>query len=469
MTEILTKLLCVKFRLSNLPVLVGLILFVVIIPSPAKGQGDDSSSLFCPKALSSIPNVCDRFACKLNMTEADCPLDTIFVKGLTLCGCCPGCAKYIGLTKASPKDMPRRCTRTKSALTKSWEPLCEGPTCPILVNQCLPGLVCEVFNGSCSLPETPRNPCTEECMYKKSLKRLGLFHWDPICEEDGSYAPKQCKGDHVTGICFCVDRCGRRIFGQEFRVDSKNQTCACSRLANNLRSAGNAATMHCTPDGNFEPLQCDTDSGLCYCVHERTGKLNGAVVPEAEWEKLLCLTPNVTNFMRNGHYLRKCESNFAANVKIIKDGKLHGTEITLPEINCDYDGSFAPVKTSGTRKDCVYKNGTTIKDFFANSNNDMDCNCARDQFLYQIKGRPFSFVCQNQLGNYPNSVDFGSYASCIDRDGIAYGDMVPSKYACCLILECVPSTAKECQSDTNPGGYRSCCSWPYGGWCSGQT
>jgi hypothetical protein len=54
----------------------------------------------------------------------------------------------------------------------------------------------------------------------------------------------------------------------------------------------------------------------------------------------------------------------------------------------------------------------------------MNSDCARDQFLYKISGRPFSFECVNQLGNYPISFDFGSFASCIDRDGIAYGDMV---------------------------------------------
>lgn len=107
--------------------------------------------------------------------------------------------------------------------------------------------------------------------------------------------------------------------------------------------------MHCTSDGNYEPLQCDSDSRLCYCVDEKTGKLNGAVVPETQWKRLPCLTQNVTNFMRDGRYLRKCESIHAANLHIQREGKNHGSKIELQKVNCDYDGSYAPTQEAGTR------------------------------------------------------------------------------------------------------------------------
>jgi hypothetical protein len=124
---------------------------------------------------------------------------------------------------------------------------------------------------------------------------------------------------------------------------------ACSRQVSNLKFLGNAATLHCTSEGNYEPLQCDTDSALCYCVDEKTGKTNGGVVPQMQWKKLPCLTQNVTNFMRDGRYLRKCESQNAANLQIIQEGKMHGSRFSLQETNCDYDGSYAPVQIAGTR------------------------------------------------------------------------------------------------------------------------
>lgn len=149
---------------------------------------------------------------------------------------------------------------------------------------------------------------------------------------------------------------------------------ACSRQVKELRDSGLISTLHCTSSGDYEPLQCDTDSGICYCVDEKTGRLNGAVMPQSSWTKLPCLTPNVTNFMKDGKYLRKCESQFAAIQSIIQEGHEHNEDYSLREFKCDYDGSYAPRQDSGTRRDCVYKNGTTIKDYFDSNQKQKDCS-----------------------------------------------------------------------------------------------
>jgi len=120
---------------------------------------------------------------------------------------------------------------------------------------------------------------------------------------------------------------------------------ACSRQVYELRQAGNIASIHCTSDGNYEPLQCDTDTGLCFCVDPLTGKTTGAVVPENQWRLLPCYSVELTNFDPAGEYLRVCESEWAVARKIAIEAELHGLQVLSGRtINCDYDGSFAPLQ-----------------------------------------------------------------------------------------------------------------------------
>jgi hypothetical protein len=92
-------------------------------------------------------------------------------------------------------------------------------------------------------------------------------------------------------------------------------------------------------------------------------------------------------------------------------------------------------------------------------------DCARDEWKYKSLGLPFSYKCgaDSTAGNYETLYSFGASASCVDWDGILYGDLVPSKFACCLDRSCDVS---ECYNNgINPQGYRGCCDWPFGGPC----
>lgn len=68
----------------------------------------------------------------------------------------------------------------------------------------------------------------------------------------------------------------------------KNNTTACSRQRYKLESEGKISTIHCTRNGNYESLQCD--SGVCWCVEPKTGRIvNGTkAVPQALWTQLPC-------------------------------------------------------------------------------------------------------------------------------------------------------------------------------------
>jgi len=289
------------------------------------------------------------------------------------------------------------------------------------------------------------------CTYKRTLWKNNQLHWEPRCEDDNTYSPKQCKGSIFDGTCFCVNTEGQRIFGREWYGKAANQTCACSRKVYELREQGNIATIHCTPDGNYEPLQCDMDSGLCYCVETETGETNGAVVPENQWKTLPCY--NRTFWGDDGHYLRQCESSWAAWMKIRLEAKLHGLqEIYAGDISiCDYDGSFAAKQSKNNRDNCVYKNDEQIADYFELQGvmQNMKCQCARDTVLSIEEGRPFTLRCEKKSGNYNMTSPYRNdeFVSCVDSDGFLYGPKeVPISHECCLLDSCKSQTVlDECK------------------------
>jgi len=90
-------------------IVLSLITFTVFFEASTLAQ--DPS---CPAALLKlIPdgNVCDKIKCKVNVTEEMCPRGTFFTEKLTFCGCCPGCAKYVGI-KGYP--LPGRVSYSES-------------------------------------------------------------------------------------------------------------------------------------------------------------------------------------------------------------------------------------------------------------------------------------------------------------------------------------------------------------------
>ncbi|ODN02213.1 Equistatin [Orchesella cincta] len=419
-----------------------------------------SQNFKCPDLLSKIPDVCNNVKCQYEVNRHRCPKDTIYSSAFSLCGCCPQCVKYI-----SPGDEETPCVTNEADVVWTPDSNCQDDShCPVKVNLCLPGLEC---NGTsmCVLPPPEKvfEHETEECMFRKSLYRLDLTHWDPDCESDGSFSPKQCKGAQYDGECFCMNRAGTRIFGREWRIQSENQTCACSRKVYELRAQSLISTLHCSPDGNYEPLQCDTDSGLCYCVDPKTGRMDGSAVPQYHWKTLPCFSVNLTNWEEDGQYLRKCESAFAAGRELQIFGKEHGTTVEMKEYKCDYDGSYAPVQIASTNTECVFKNGSRILDYFKANDKAMTCNCARDsKEYYPLHDRPLNLACQQRTGNYDIAYDFGSRASCVDSDGFLYGDLAPSKYFCCLLKEgCSTVIENSCYTNVTDEGYKPCQYWRY--------
>lgn len=63
-------------------------------------------------------------------------------------------------------------------------------------------------------------------------------------------------------------------------------TSACSRRRAELEAEGRVVTLHCTANGDYEPLQCD--DGMCWCAQPKTGQPTVSPIPEEDMTRLPC-------------------------------------------------------------------------------------------------------------------------------------------------------------------------------------
>ncbi|CAK1586330.1 unnamed protein product [Parnassius mnemosyne] len=235
------------------------------------------------------------------------------------------------------------------------------------------------------------------------------------CSPDGRYAPVQCKGDLFTGRCFCSDKYGNRIFGQMWRSEASEMTCACSRRRNEIEASGRSAvTLHCTPSGDYETLQCD--EGMCWCVQPKTGQPTVQPVLQQDMKHLPCYSSAIVG----EQYLRKCESVVQAFNIIYQEQSEHGTNfLGNPITFCDYDGSYGPYQIKNGIAYCTDRQGEILGSWQTPSSEmaGMNCNCARDSMMYfPERGMTVTEVCLPN-GNYRPNQNVGDVYYCVDTDG----------------------------------------------------
>lgn len=239
------------------------------------------------------------------------------------------------------------------------------------------------------------------------------------CLPDGRYAPVQCKGNLFTGRCFCSDDKGKRIFGQMWRDQAEEMTCACSRRRAELEAEGRVVTLHCTANGDYEPLQCD--DGMCWCAQPMTGQPTVSPIPEEDITRLPCYSAAVVG----EQYLRKCESLVLASGMIAKEQQEHGTNfLGHPVLTCDYDGSYGPYQIRNGIAYCTGRDGEILGAWQSPSSTmgNMNCNCARDTMVYfPERGMAVTETCLAN-GNYQPRQNVGDVYYCVDSDGY-HGDL----------------------------------------------
>ncbi|XP_015597492.1 uncharacterized protein LOC107268836 isoform X2 [Cephus cinctus] len=240
--------------------------------------------------------------------------------------------------------------------------------------------------------------------------------WKPSCDEDGTWSAVQCKGEQLHGRCFCYNTNGSRIFGWSWWHSAGNMTCACSRRRDTLKNQGREnVTLHCSEDGNYEKLQCD--SGLCWCVDPQTGEPTERAYPESMMTHLSCYDKDKIG----SQYLRLCESMHIARLEVIDKLERHGRLYAhIDTVNCDGDGSYAYYSLNGSIVYCLWKNGMRIDLYQTplSSILTVNCNCARDSYIYRQANLTFSLQCQSN-GNYKPEQTSNGYPFCVDSDGYA--------------------------------------------------
>uniref|UniRef100_A0A673ATI0 Thyroglobulin n=1 Tax=Sphaeramia orbicularis TaxID=375764 RepID=A0A673ATI0_9TELE len=84
----------------------------------------------------------------------------------------------------------------------------------------------------------------------------------PHCTEDGRFRHVQCS---VQGQCWCVDAEGQEVIGT--RTDNSAPHCPSPCQLQSV--------LRCSPSGLFEPVQCDSSRGQCWCVDQDGMELYG--------------------------------------------------------------------------------------------------------------------------------------------------------------------------------------------------
>uniref|UniRef100_A0A4Q8K3G7 U3-Liphistoxin-Lsp1b_1 n=1 Tax=Liphistius sp. SGP-2016 TaxID=1905180 RepID=A0A4Q8K3G7_9ARAC len=365
-----------------------------------------------------VKNDCDRYFCRRIICEPidECSGGEIVAHG-SLCGCCDVCVKRLGEGeacegyKAPPGGIPK--AECKLGLECKLDLECKADT------ECK---VCAIDESEikCDIVVKWRKKLLEEShheeVYAKDL-------WIPDCDEKGLFRAKQCKQKK----CFCVNKDGKRIFGQEERHLAANMTCACSRAMSIMQQQKKDSWMtkpqeHCTPSGDYDDLQCVDD--LCYCADPATGGVIGKVTAMSFIELLPCYDEE----KHTKRYLKQCEIQLMRTRSLIHQFRLKGIEIIgLDSVQCDLDGTFAPKQCQTDVCACTDEKGVSIGSYRIEKTNtdqerQMTCRCARDRnSLHSLYTR---MSCE-ATGNFVPHQCFDGQCYCVDEDGDVFVDYIP--------------------------------------------
>ncbi|XP_063702893.1 uncharacterized protein LOC134832705 [Culicoides brevitarsis] len=305
-------------------------------------------------------------------------------------------------------------------VTKNCCPVCDGTGNKVCSKcsknkDCAKGLYCDEKSKICSFDKN-------SCYYLAHINPDVPLQWKPDCAPNGDFAAKQCRGDKVSGRCFCFSEKGERIFGWDWRFNEDEMTCACSRHRSKLEASGRISTLHCQQNGNYEELQCD--GGACFCVDTKTGQLLAGtkVLPDNLWTKLPCYNRT----LHGDSYVRQCESVAVLQKKVVKIFELHGTkDVAVEMASCNYDGSYGKHKLQQNEVKCTWRDGSVINPYAGKFSqiSQIDCACAIDEKIYEESNKPALKLTCSTNGNYEEVQlhQIGKYY-CVDALGYAVSD-----------------------------------------------
>ena len=121
-----------------------------------------------------------------------------------------------------------------------------------------------------------------ECFLAKKLAVSKNASYVPICEEDGTFAKKQCFGEK----CFCVD-------GHQHQTINKTRNlteCEETKCARHRREG--TSDLNCTKDGKYKTVQC-TEAD-CRCVDPEGSRMEREACRVIEGDVVTVLGSTVT-------------------------------------------------------------------------------------------------------------------------------------------------------------------------------
>ncbi|XP_045209325.1 uncharacterized protein LOC123561164 [Mercenaria mercenaria] len=119
--------------------------------------------------------------------------------------------------------------------------------------------------------------------------------------------------------------------------------------------------------------------------------------------------------------LTPCATKLAAvNARLAAQPMLLGLE----KPHCEDDGTYKGMQFAGSQAYCVTSNGTMIDGYMVNrweTGDDMNCQCAREQYAYMKTGLIGKMFYCDKNGNYASIGCSGSVCYCQDKMGKQVG------------------------------------------------
>nr|XP_027235543.1 uncharacterized protein LOC113826844 [Penaeus vannamei] len=174
----------------------------------------------------------------------------------------------------------------------------------------------------------------------------------------------------------------------------------CSRRVWELQQAGEkSVTLHCAPNGNYEPLQCE--DGWCYCIDPATATPYGSRLPEGVMDRLDCYNKTLVG----AQYLRRCESEYHAHMELYDLMEFKGVQGPSTLLECDADGSYSGKQCEKGSCRCYDKYKNIIAGLAGSG-----CQCARDLWMNQQMNINIEISCQVDSGSYKSIQTRGQYS-----------------------------------------------------------
>ncbi|XP_032883212.1 nidogen-2 isoform X26 [Amblyraja radiata] len=230
--------------------------------------------------------------------------------------------------------------------------------------------------GTTAAIDRPKSACEqhrERMEAEVSLRGPLVGFHVPQCDEEGNFRPMQCQSS--TGHCWCVYENGQEVLGTRTPPGTTQPRCgtteasdrpksACEqqrdRLEAEVRLRGSQPLLghhipQCDEEGNFRPMQCQSSTGHCWCVHENGQEVLGSRTPPGTTQPR-CGTTGDSERPKSA-----CEQQrdrLEAEVRLRGSQPLVGHHIP----QCDEEGNFRPMQCHGSTGHCwcVYENGQEV-------------------------------------------------------------------------------------------------------------